>query len=122
MNFAGNYPRPWNLGPAAEPFEPPLVGQGDCGRSMGVLPPNLSPPSANKEKEHGQGGNFVDGKIMMAPQSVSLPPPSPQPPTPPTHLSQLHRGRLYSGDASHEGSPGFGWQHEKRDSFGSGQD
>lgn len=29
---------PWNLGPAAEPFEPPLVGQGDYGRSMGVLP------------------------------------------------------------------------------------
>ncbi|CAI9779240.1 unnamed protein product [Fraxinus pennsylvanica] len=92
MNFAGNYPRPWNLEPAAEPFEPPL------------------------------GGNFVDGKIMMAPQSVSLPPPSPSPPTPSTHLSQLQRGRLYSGDASHDGSPGFGWQHEKCDSFGSGQD
>lgn len=119
MNFAENY-RPWNLGPAG-PFEPPMVGQGEYGRSMGILPPNL--PPANRGMEHGQGGNFVDpreGKVMVAPQSMSLPPPPP--PIPPTHLSQLQRGRSYYGEASHDGSPGFGWQHEKRDSFGSGQD
>ncbi|KAL2510011.1 RING/U-box superfamily protein [Forsythia ovata] len=98
MNFAENYPRPWNLGPATGHFEPPLVGQGDYGRSMGILPPNL-PPSASKGMEHGQGGHFVDMRD-----------------------GKLQRGRSYSGDASHDGSPGFGWQHEKRDSFGSGQD
>ncbi|KAL2553037.1 E3 ubiquitin-protein ligase [Forsythia ovata] len=31
MNFAENYPRPWNLGPATGHFERPLVGQGDYG-------------------------------------------------------------------------------------------
>ncbi|KAK9290680.1 hypothetical protein L1049_008854 [Liquidambar formosana] len=142
MNFPASYPQPWNAGPAGMPFEPPPVGQGtadgytnlpdsqgrvaffqgDYGRNPGGLPLNSPhPPLANKGMEPVQGGNSMDprdGKGVLAPQPLPLPPP---PPPPPPHLSQLKRDKFYSGNMGHDGQ-GFGWQHENRDSFGSGQD
>ncbi|MCD7448773.1 hypothetical protein HAX54_045987 [Datura stramonium] len=140
---AGNYPRPWNMGQPVGPFEPaagqpPSDGfvnaadpqgravffQGDYGRNAGVMPSNLPPPpsSANRGLEGGQNSNSMDtrdSKGILMPQPMSLPPPPPLP----HHMSQLQRGggRHYSGDASHDGQ-GYGWQHEKRDNFGSSQD
>ncbi|KAL0375295.1 UNVERIFIED_CONTAM: E3 ubiquitin-protein ligase HAKAI [Sesamum radiatum] len=130
MNFPQNYPQPWNLGPAPGPLEPPLVSQGttdgfmnvdpqgrgffqgDYGQSVGILPSNLPPAAANMGVEQRQGGNFVDprdGKGILAAQPLPLPPP---PPIPPPHLTQLQRGRSYSGDGNHDAPPGFGWQPE----------
>ncbi|KAM7526462.1 hypothetical protein LguiA_016364 [Lonicera macranthoides] len=116
MNFSENYPRgPWNIGPNGMHSEsaPPMVQtdsqggvalfQGDYGRNQGVLP---SPNS----------GNPMDPKGILAPQPFP-------PPPPPPHLAHVKRGNFYPGDmAAHDGQGGFGWQHEKRDSFGSGQD
>uniref|UniRef100_A0A5B6ZP24 RING-type E3 ubiquitin transferase n=1 Tax=Davidia involucrata TaxID=16924 RepID=A0A5B6ZP24_DAVIN len=141
VNFSESYPRPWNMAPVGVPFEhsPASQGigdgfanmsdsqgrvaffQGDYGRNQGVLPSNLPHPLANRVMEPVQGGNAMDprdGKGILAPQPLPLPPP---PPPPPPHLSQLKRGKFYSSDMSRDGQ-GFGWQHEKRDSFGSGQD
>ncbi|KAK4359179.1 hypothetical protein RND71_021408 [Anisodus tanguticus] len=140
MNFAENYPRPsWNMGQPVGQFEqtavqPPPDGfvnaadpqgravffQGDYGRNTGVMPSNLPPPpSANRGMEGGQSTNSMHTRdILMPPQPMSLPPPPPLP----HHMSQYQRGgRRYSGDTSHNGQ-GYGWQHEKRDSFGSNQD
>ncbi|KAL0338229.1 UNVERIFIED_CONTAM: E3 ubiquitin-protein ligase HAKAI [Sesamum angustifolium] len=130
MNFPQNYPQPWNMGPAPGPLEPPLVSQGttdgfmnvdpqgrgffqgDYGQNVGILPSNLPPPAANMGVEQRQGGKFVDprdGKGILAAQPLPLPPP---PPIPPPHLTQLQRGRSYSGDGNHDAPPGFGWQPE----------
>ncbi|XP_059305439.1 E3 ubiquitin-protein ligase HAKAI homolog [Lycium ferocissimum] len=135
MNFPENYPRQWNMGPAAG--QPPPDGfvsgtdpqgravffQGDYGRNNGVMPSNLPPPpSTNRGMEGGLSSNSMDTRdnnkgILMPPQPMSLPPPPPLP----HHMSQHQRGgRHYSGDA-HDGQ-GYRWQHEKRDSFGSNQD
>lgn len=110
MNFAEMYPRPWNVGPNGVQFDPSMmmnqgmsdsqgrVGffQGDYGRNQGVSPSSMPHPQPM------QGGNAMDsrdGKGILAPQPLP-PPPPPMP----------RDGR------------GFGWQHDKRDSFGSGQD
>ncbi|GAV68544.1 hypothetical protein CFOL_v3_12047, partial [Cephalotus follicularis] len=59
-----------------------------------------------------------EGKGVLAPQPMQFPQP---PPPPPPHLSQLKRGKYYSGDMGRDGQ-GYGWQHENRDGFGSSQD
>ncbi|PIN24875.1 E3 ubiquitin ligase involved in ubiquitination of E-cadherin complex [Handroanthus impetiginosus] len=126
MNYAQNYPQPWNMGPVSGPLEPPMVSQGtpegfvnadpqgrgffqgDYGHNVGILPSNVPPPAANKGADQRQGGNFVDprdGKGVLAHQPLALPPP---PPMPPPHLPQLQRGRSYDGN--HDAPPGFGWQ------------
>uniref|UniRef100_A0A5B6ZLJ0 RING-type E3 ubiquitin transferase n=1 Tax=Davidia involucrata TaxID=16924 RepID=A0A5B6ZLJ0_DAVIN len=121
VNFSESYHRPWNMAPAGVPFGPP-AGQGiadgfhgDYGRNPVVSPSNLPPPpTAHKGIEPARGGNAMDprdGKGILAP-----PPPPPRP-----HLSQLKRGKFYPGEMDRDGQ-GFVWQHEKRDSFGSGQD
>lgn len=133
MNFPENYPRPWNMGQpvgpspdgfvsAADPQGRAVFFQGDYGRNASVMPSNLPPPSsANRGLEGGQSSNSMDtrdSKGILMPQPMSLPPPPPLP----HHMSQLQRGgRHYSGDTSHDGQ-GYGWQHEKHDSFGSSQD
>lgn len=140
MNFPQNYPRQWNMNLGSVPLEPPMVSQGtpkhgfmnidpqgrgffqgEYGQNMGGGPPvNMPPPAANT------GGNFVvprDGKGIPAPQQgLPLPPPPPIPPPP--HLSQLKRGRSFSGDENHDAPPGFGWQQPERrgDGFRGGQD
>ncbi|KAG8376987.1 hypothetical protein BUALT_Bualt09G0121400 [Buddleja alternifolia] len=135
MNFAQNYPRPpWNMGPGTVPLEPPMMSQGakdgfmnvdpqgrgffqgDYGQNVGILPSNLNSPAGMEQRP---GGNFVDqrdSKGLLASQPLPLPPP---PPLPPPHLS---RARSYSGDGNHDAPPGFGWQPERRDSFGGNQD
>ncbi|KAK2967733.1 hypothetical protein RJ640_012959, partial [Escallonia rubra] len=134
VNFSGSYPRPWNIGPTGVPFEHSPAGQGsrdafmsdtqgrvaffqgDYGRNPDNLAPNLAPlPTMNKGMEPMQGQNDVDprdGKGTMAAQSVPF---SPLPP--PLH----QRGKFFSGDMSHDGQS-YGWQHEKPDNFGGGQD
>lgn len=128
------YAQPWNAGFVGLSFEPPpgqgivdgfanasdshgkaAFHQGDYGRNPGVMPSNPPPPLANKGMEQVQGGSVMDprdGKGILAPQPMTLPPPPPPPP-------QLKR-KFYP-DASRDGQ-GYGWQHENRDSFGSGQD
>ena len=131
VNFSATYGQPWNAGFVGAPFEHPHSGhgvlegfantsdshgkvafhQGDYGRNP---PPHL----ANKGMEQVQSGNVMDprdGKGILAPQPMTLPPPPPPPP----HPSQLKR-KFYP-EASRDGQ-GYGWQHENRDSFGSGQD
>lgn len=137
MNFGESYPRPWNMGPAVGSFDPsagpgtvdgfmsasdpqgrPASFQGDYGRNQGILPSNLPPSSANKGMDSAQGGNSMDprdGKGILAPQPVSLPPP---PPPFAVHLPQAKRGKFYSNEMNNDGQS-FGWQNEKRDSFGS---
>ncbi|KAL7169784.1 hypothetical protein ACSBR2_034757 [Camellia fascicularis] len=143
VNFAGGFSRPWNAGPAGVPFEPsPATGQGivdgfasmsdpqgrlaffqgDYGRNVGVLASNMPPPSpTNMVMEPVPSGNPMerDGKGILAPQPLPFPPLPPSPPPP--HLSQQKRDKFYSGEMGRDGQ-GFGWQHEKHDSFGSGQD
>ncbi|KAK3445153.1 hypothetical protein EUGRSUZ_B02762 [Eucalyptus grandis] len=140
VNFMAGYPQPWNTGMAA-PFEPPTGGQGagdayanpadvqgrvplyqgDYMRNAGTLPlnPPPPPPLASKGMETARGGSSVDvrdGKGILAPQPLPLPPPPP--PGPPSHMSQIQRGKFYPGDMGHEGQ-NYGWQHENRDGFGS---
>lgn len=138
VNFPAAYAQPWNAGFAGLPFEHPPGGQGiadgftnasdshgkapfhqgEFGRSPGGLPSNPPPPMANKGMEQVQSGNLMDprdGKGILAPQPLTLPPPPP----PRTHSSQLKR-KFYP-DASRDGQ-GYGWQHENRDSYGSGQE
>ncbi|XP_049387845.1 E3 ubiquitin-protein ligase HAKAI homolog [Solanum stenotomum] len=141
MNFPENYPRPWNMGQPAGSFEPTAVQpspdgyvnatdpqgravflRGDYGRNASVMPSNLRPPpSANRGLEGGQSSNSMDtrdSKGILMPQPMPLPPPPPIP----HHMSQLQiGGRQYSGDTTHDGQ-GYGWQHEKRDNYGSSQD
>ncbi|KAB1214645.1 E3 ubiquitin-protein ligase Hakai [Morella rubra] len=130
VNFPAPYAQPWNAGFVGLPFERPPGGQGmvdgftnasdshgktafhqgDYGRNPG--------PMANKGMEQVQGGNLMDprdGKGILASQPPTLPPPPPPLP----HSSQLKR-KFYP-DAGRDGQ-GYGWQHENRDSFGSGQD
>ncbi|KAL6998392.1 RING-type E3 ubiquitin transferase [Sarracenia purpurea var. burkii] len=117
------FPRPWNVGPSGSPFDPLPPGQGivdgfasmsdpqgratffhgDFGHNVGGLPPNMDP---------------IGGKGILAPQPLSFPPP---PPPPPPQFSQHKRDKFYLGDMDRDGQ-GFGWQHEKRGSFGNGQD
>lgn len=132
MNFPPNYHQPWNAGQAGMPFEPPQGGQdsftnlsdsqgkvpyyqGEFGRNLGGHPPV---PMGNKAMEPIQAGNPVDpkeGKGILASQPMTLPPPPPPP-----HMSHLKR-KYYSGDMGRDGQ-GYGWQHENRESYGSGQD
>ncbi|KAH6802906.1 hypothetical protein C2S51_034352 [Perilla frutescens var. frutescens] len=120
VNFAQNYPQ-WNAVPGSVPLEPPMVSQGTTDGFMNVDSQGRGffqgDYGQNKGLEQRQSGNFVDprdGKGILAPQPLHLPPP---PPVPPPHLQ---RGRSYSGD--HDGPPGFSWQPERRDSFGGAQD
>ncbi|XP_062166784.1 E3 ubiquitin-protein ligase HAKAI homolog [Alnus glutinosa] len=136
VNFTANYAQPWNAGFVGLPFEHPsgqgidgfanasdshgkvAFHQGDYGRNPGALPSNPPPPLANKGMEQVHGGSMMDprdGKGILAPQPMTLPPPPPPPP----HSSQLKR-KFYP-DANRDGQ-GYGWQHDNRDSFGSGQD
>ncbi|KAI9080086.1 hypothetical protein K1719_032632 [Acacia pycnantha] len=86
-NFPANYPQPMNAGPGGPPFE-----QGHGGMAMDPR----------------------DGKGILAPQSMTLPPPPPLPPM--SHLNN----KYYSGEFGHNGH-GYGWPHDNRDAFG-GQD
>ncbi|KAF3448994.1 hypothetical protein FNV43_RR09718 [Rhamnella rubrinervis] len=124
MNFTANFPQPWNnSGQAGVPFEPPQGSQGaadvfsNMPDSQGKVPfYQGAPPLANKLMEPAPGGNSMDprdGKGILAPQ------PMPLPPLPPL-LSQ-HKRKYYSGDMGRDGQ-GFGWQHENRENFGTGQD
>lgn len=138
MNFSEGFPRPWNVGPtSAAPSGPSLTGQGSVDGFSAMSDPQrrtlffqgdyglnaagvLAPSSGNKVMEPAQGGNAMDtreGRGMLAPpQPLSFPPP------PPPHLSQHKRDKFYSGDMGRDGQGGFGWQQEKHDSFGRGQD
>ncbi|KAI7735242.1 hypothetical protein M8C21_028373 [Ambrosia artemisiifolia] len=93
------YPQPWNVGPNGQPFDPSMImNQG--GFFQGGMP--------------SQGVNGNDGRSggIMA-TNPSLPPPLPAQPMP--------FGNFHGGDSSHPGM-GYGWQQDKRDSFGNGQD
>ncbi|KAJ8753751.1 hypothetical protein K2173_000005 [Erythroxylum novogranatense] len=132
-NFMPNYPQPWKSGPT--PGGPDGFGnltdyqgnvafyQQDYGRNPGVqpmIPPHAS--SGNKVMEVMHSGNRVDlrdGKAILAPQPFSHPAAPPPPPFP--HPSQSRRAKYYSDDMDHDAQR-FGWQHDNRDSFGSGQD
>ncbi|XP_007026811.2 PREDICTED: E3 ubiquitin-protein ligase Hakai [Theobroma cacao] len=131
INYPTGYPQPWNGGQPGAPFEAPPGGhmmgdafanyQGDYGRNPGGLPMIPPPPSANKGMEAVQGSNSMDprdGKGILAPQPMQVPPP---PPPLPHHMPQLKRGNFHSGDMGRDGQ-GFGWQHENRDGFGGSQD
>ncbi|PSS32667.1 E3 ubiquitin-protein like [Actinidia chinensis var. chinensis] len=140
MNLSEGFPRPWSMGPAGMPFDPtgqaimnvlpnvpdpqgrPEFFQGNYGLNAGVLPSNMPPPSStNKMMEPVPGGNAMDprdGKGILAPPPLPFPP---LPPTPPPHLSQHKRDNSYSDEMGRNGRS-FGWQHEKHDGFGSGQD
>ncbi|XP_047954371.1 E3 ubiquitin-protein ligase HAKAI homolog isoform X2 [Salvia hispanica] len=119
MNFPQNYPQ-WNAVPGSVPLEPPMVSQRSTDGFMNVDPQGRGffQNAGNKSVEQQrQGGNFVDprdGKGILAPQPLHLPPP---PSVPHPHLQ---RGRSYSGDGNNDGPPGFSWPAERRDSFGSG--
>lgn len=138
VNFPANYAQPWNAGFGGLPFEHPPGGQGivdsfpngsdshgkvafhqgDYGRNHGGMPSNPPLTLANKGMEQVQSSNVIDprdGKGILAPQPMTLPPPPP----PPGQSSQLKR-KFYQ-DGNRDGQ-GYGWQHENRDSFGSGQD
>ncbi|PON90149.1 Zinc finger, C2H [Trema orientale] len=130
-NLPANYHQPWNAGQVGMPFEHPQGGQdsftnlsdsqgkvpyypGEFGRNPGGPPT----PMANKVMEPLQDGNPADprdGKGILAPQPMQLPPPPPPP-----HTSHMKR-KYYSGDIGRDGQS-YGWQHENRESFGSGQD
>ncbi|KAF8402717.1 hypothetical protein HHK36_010805 [Tetracentron sinense] len=139
VSYPDSYPRPWNMGVAGVPFEPPPGGQaigdsfnnpsdsqgrvaffqGDYGRVPGGLHLN-PPPLANTGSEPLQGGSAMDhkdAKGVLAPQPLLHP--LPPPPPPPPHLSQLKRGKFSnSGDMGRDGQ-NYGWQNEKRDGFSS---
>nr|DAD19966.1 TPA_asm: hypothetical protein HUJ06_021429 [Nelumbo nucifera] len=144
VGFNDGYAQPWNMGLTGLPVAPLPGGgqgvpdgfpnppdsqgrvaffQGDYGRFPGGKPLNAPPlpPPGNKGLEPMQGGSALDhkdSKGILAPQPLSLPPPPPPPP----HLSQLKRAKFSgSGDMGWDGQ-GYGWQNEKRDSFGSGQE
>ncbi|XP_059667907.1 E3 ubiquitin-protein ligase HAKAI homolog [Cornus florida] len=133
VNFSDGYPRPWIMGPAGVPFQAYIAGQGiedgsanmsdsqgrvayfhsDYGRDTGVLASNMPPSSANKGMEPVQDAMEPrDSRGILAPQPLPHPP---LPPPPPPHLSQQLKRAGRDGQ-------NFGWQNEKRDSFGSGQD
>ncbi|KAJ4834753.1 hypothetical protein Tsubulata_012588 [Turnera subulata] len=131
VNFMANYPQPWNAGPSpgtqgsGDGFAngPDSQGnaaffQGDYGRNPGVMPMMPPPPpSINKGMEGMHATNAMDprdGKGVLVPQPFQHPPPPPP-------LPHAKRGKYYSGDGGHDGQ-GFGWQHDNRDGFGSGQD
>ena len=57
-----------------------------------------------------------DAKGILAPQPMPILPPPPPPP----HVSHLNQ-KYYSGEHGRD-SQGYAWQHDNRDSFGSGQD
>ncbi|KAF4356975.1 hypothetical protein F8388_015951 [Cannabis sativa] len=124
MHFQANYHQPWNAGQANMPSEPPQAGQDSFTNmpdSQGKGPyyqgefGRYPTPMANKGLEPMQAGDPRDGKGILAPQPMSLPPPPPPP-----HMSHQKR-KYYSGDMGRDGQS-YGWQHENRDSFGSGQD
>ncbi|XP_050214343.1 E3 ubiquitin-protein ligase HAKAI homolog [Mercurialis annua] len=135
VNMMPNYPQPWNSGPAPGGQGIPdgysnmsdsrgNVGfyQGDYGLNPGVAPimPH-PPPSANKGMEGMQGGNAMDARenkgMSVAQPYQHLPPPPPPLP----HASQPQRGKYYNDDMGRDGQ-GYGWQHENRDSYGTGQE
>lgn len=114
--------------PGSVPLEPPMVSQGSTDNFMnidsqgrGFYPVDygqnvgISPSNGNKGFEQRQSGNFADGKGILAPQPMHLPPPPPVPP-------HQQRGRSYSSEANHDGPPGFSWPGDRRDGFGGVQD
>lgn len=95
------YPQPWNVGPNGAPFDPSMImNQG--GFFQGTPPPNIA-----------QGGNAND---LRDGRGNLLPPP----PTLAPQFTQMS-GNFYGGDSNNHGQ-GYGWQQDKRDSFGNGQD
>lgn len=110
-NFSGGYPRPWNAGLGGGPFETSPAGQDSQGRA-GFF-------QGDYERNKETGMDPREGKGILAPQPLQIPPPPP--PLHPPQLSQMKRARFHSGDAGHDGH-GFVWQHEKHDNFGGGQD
>lgn len=124
MNFPQNYPQ-WNAVPGSVPLEPPMVSQGSSTdgfmnvdpQGRGFFQNDYGQNAGNNKslEQQRQSGNF-DGKGILAPQPMHLPPP---PPIPHPHLQ---RGRAYSGEGNHDGPPGFSWPAERRDSFGGAQD
>ncbi|XP_057517025.1 E3 ubiquitin-protein ligase HAKAI homolog [Amaranthus tricolor] len=75
-------------------------------------PWNGGPPNVPFEAVQGGQG------LMGAPQGMPPPPPPPGPPPP--HLVQQKHG-YFPGDTSNDGKS-YGWQSDRRDSFGSSQD
>ncbi|KAI4354633.1 hypothetical protein L6164_003481 [Bauhinia variegata] len=69
-----------------------------------------------EQAQSGMAMDPRDAKGILAPQPMSLPPPPPPPP----HMSHPKQ-KYYAGELGRDGQ-GFGWQHDGRDSFGSGQD
>ncbi|KAL3839443.1 hypothetical protein ACJIZ3_024034 [Penstemon smallii] len=107
MNFSqNNYPRPpWNMGLGSVPLEPPMAMNVDSQGRGGFFQGDYA--AANK------------GGMEQRQQSSSLPPPPP--PLHPPHSSQQQRGGGRSSyDGNHDAPPGFGWQPERRDSYGGG--
>lgn len=101
------YPQPWNVGPNGAPFDPSMMmNQG--GFFQGGPPSNIP-----------QGGNANDGRGSILVANPSLPPPPPPPLPPP--FTQMPGSFFGGGDPSQHGQ-GYGWQQDKRDSFGNGQD
>lgn len=136
VGFPDSYPpRPWGMGPPGMSFEPLATGpgmpegyanlpdsqgrgpffQGDYGRFPAAMPVNYPPMGKDGMELQSGGGDYKDGKGVLAPAPLPPPPPLPMP------LSQLKRGKFSSsGDMSREGQ-GYNWQDEKR-GFGNSQD
>lgn len=96
---------PWNVGPNGGPFDPSMMmmnqgGGMDHGR-VGFF-------------QGGNGNDMRDGRGILA-ANPSLPPPPP--PMPPPFVQMP--GGFYGGDMGQHGQ-GYGWQQDKRDGFGNG--
>ena len=93
------YPQPWNVGPNGGPFDPNSMMMNQGGFFQGT-----------------NGKDLRDGRGVLA-ATPSLPPPLPPLPPPFTQMG----GGFFGGDTSNHGQ-GYGWQQDKRDGFGNGQD
>ncbi|GKE04869.1 E3 ubiquitin protein ligase HAKAI [Tanacetum coccineum] len=95
------YPQPWNVGPNGAPFDPSMImNQG--GFFQGAPPPNIAQGGNANDLRDGRG-NLLPPPPTLAPQFTQMP------------------GNFYGGDSNNHGQ-GYGWQQDKRDSFGNGQD
>ncbi|XP_073281707.1 E3 ubiquitin-protein ligase HAKAI homolog isoform X1 [Primulina huaijiensis] len=118
MNFAQNYPQPWNMGMVSGPLDSPLVAQGATDGFV-----NVSDPQGRGfyQGDYGQNVAAANKTMERRPQTLPLPPPLPSPLLS-SHLSQLKQGWSYPNDGNRDAPPGFGWQTEGRDNFGGGPD
>lgn len=133
LNFGGNYPPLWNPGMAHSPFEPQPGGGQGAGNAFGNSsdgqektgfyqneyfrnPSGMVMNTPPKPMRGAGNGHIHDGKGILALQPLPIPPALQM-----GAHSHMAPGRFYQGDLGHDGQ-GFGWPHEKHDSYGSGQE